>query len=224
MSVPRKVALLIETSNTYARELLHGIRAWQRERGGWTMRLSEQARGAEVPAWLEDWRGDGVIARVENQRIAAALRAKRFPVVDVSAALRETPFPRVITDSDTATRLAAEHLLERGLVNFGYCGDARFLWAQQRGESFLRHLARAGHVCELFEPPRGRASAQPGGDGEVRAIAKWLGRLPRPAGVLACYDLRGQQVLEACEMAGLRVPDEIAVIGVHNDELVCDLC
>ncbi|MGH7946605.1 MAG: xylose operon transcription regulator XylR, partial [Opitutaceae bacterium] len=80
METPRKVALLIETSNTYAREVLHGIRAWQREHGGWTIRLSEQGRGAEVPGWLEDWRGDGVIARVENERIATALRRKRIPV------------------------------------------------------------------------------------------------------------------------------------------------
>ncbi|MGH7957036.1 MAG: substrate-binding domain-containing protein [Opitutaceae bacterium] len=223
METPRKVALLIETSNTYAREVLHGIRAWQREHGGWTIRLSEQGRGAEVPGWLEDWRGDGVIARVENERIATALRRKRIPVVDVSAALAEPPFPRVVTDSSEATRLAAEHLCERGFEHFGYCGDPRFLWARQRGRYFQAHLAGVGKSCATFAPPA-RSMRRPGGDGELRAIARWLERLPRPAGVLACYDIRGQQVLEACQLAGLRVPDEIAVIGVHNDELVCDLC
>lgn len=223
MDSPRKVALLIETSNTYAREVLHGIRAWQRGNGEWSIRHSEQGRGARVPAWLGDWRGDGVIARVENTRIAEALRRTRLPVVDVSAALAEPPFPRVVTDSDAAMRLAAEHLCERGFVHFGYCGDARFLWARQRGEYFQKHLARAGRTCAFFTAPAGGA-LRPGGDAEVRAIARWLARLPRPAGVLACYDLRGQQVLTACQLAGLRVPDEIAVMGVHNDELVCDLC
>jgi LacI family transcriptional regulator len=58
----------------------------------------------------------------------------------------------------------------------------------------------------------------------VQALARWLVKLPRPAGVLACYDIRGQHVLEACQLADLRVPDEIAVIGIHDDELVCDLC
>ncbi len=59
---------------------------------------------------------------------------------------------------------------------------------------------------------------------EVEAIARWLPTLPRPLGVLACLDLRGQQVLSACRQAGLRVPEEVAVIGVHNDELLCELC
>ena len=223
MGTPRKVALLIETSNTYAREVLHGIRAWQREPGGWTIRLSEQGRGAEVPGWLEDWKGDGVIARVENESIAAALRRQRIPVVDVSAALAVPPFPRVVTDSDAATQLAAEHLMERGFEHFGYCGDTRFLWAEQRGVIFQAHLARMGRSCAVFSP-RSRGLRWPGGDGEVRAIARWLEQLPRPVGVLACYDIRGQQVLEACQLAGRRVPDEIAVMGVHNDELICDLC
>jgi len=120
-------------------------------------------------------------------------------------------------------RLAAEHLCERGFEHFGYCGDPRFLWAHQRGEYFRAHLVRMGKRCDVFDPSRRRARL-PGGDTEVQAIARWLGRLPRPAGVLACYDIRGQQVLEACQLVGLRVPDDVAVMGVHNDELVCDLC
>ena len=219
----RKVALLIETSNTYARDVLHGIRAWQREHGGWTLRLSEQGRGEGVPDWLRDWRGDGVIARVESARMAAALRRKRIPVVDVSAALPEPVFPRVMTDGAAATRLAFEHLRERGFEHFGYCGDVRFLWARQRGDYFRAEVARAGKAFFDYQP-RGARARRPGGDHEMRALARWLAQLPRPAGVLACYDIRGQHVLEACQLAALRVPDDIAVIGIHNDELVCDLC
>lgn len=223
MPAVRKVALMIETSNMYARDVLHGIRAWQREHGGWTIRLSEQGRGEGVPDWLRDWRGDGVIARVENERIAAALRRKRLPVVDVSAALPRPAFPRVVTDSAAATQLALDHLRERGFEIFGYCGDPRFEWARQRGAHFRAQVEGSGRT--LYEyVPRGAAARRPGGDHEMQALASWLAGLPRPAGVLACYDIRGQHVLEACQLAGLAVPDDIAVIGIHNDELVCDLC
>jgi LacI family transcriptional regulator len=219
----RKIALLIESSNTYAREVLHGIRSWMRENERWSIRLSEHGRGADVPAWLRDWPGDGIIARVENDTIAAALRATGLPVVDVSAALRRVPFPRVVTDSDAVTRLAAEHLLERGFKHFGYCGQPGFLWSTQRAKYFAAHLRRAGHTCDAFNPPpNSSGSARP--ETEVRAIARWLEQIPKPAGVLACYDVRGQQVLEACQLAGLAVPEDVAVIGVHNDELLCDLC
>ena len=216
----KKVALLIETSNGYARELLQGIRAWQREHGAWAIRLSEHGRGTGVPGWLRDWRGDGVIARVENPRIAVELRAVRLPVVDVSAALPRTPFPRVSTDSEAVTLAAAEHLRERGFRHFAYCGDARFLWSVRRGIFFQRQIRALGGICAAFAPQRSDATTE----GEIAAIARWLMKLPKPVGVLACYDIRGQLVLEACKLAGFSVPTEVGVIGVHNDELLCELC
>jgi LacI family transcriptional regulator len=219
----RTVALIIETSNSYARELLRGIRAWGREHEAWAFRLVEQGRGAAVPAWLRRWPGDGIIARVENEAIAGALKATRLPVVDVSAALPEPAFPRVVTNSEAVTRLAAEHLLERGFTHFGYCGDPQFLWSAQRRKYFETHLRKRGMSCSEFDPrkiPTGTTTAE----GEVSSIARWLAQLPKPVGVLACYDIRGQQVLEACRLAQLAVPEEVAVIGVHNDELLCELC
>ncbi len=220
MRAPRKVALLVETSNSYARELLHGIRAWLREHPGWHIRLSETGRGAGIPRWLRDWRGDGIIARVESRQVATGLSRLRIPVVDVSAALPKAVFPRVATDSRAATRLAAEHLLQRGLRHFGYCGDNRFTWSKQRQGFFETQLAAAGYSCSVHTTHRGAAET----DSDVDSIADWLKRQPKPCGVLACYDVRGREVLEACAVAGIAVPDEVAVIGVHNDELLCDLC
>jgi LacI family transcriptional regulator len=214
-----KVALLIETSNSYARELLHGVRAWVRENGPWSIRLTEQGRGAAVPAWLSGWDGDGVIARVESERIARGLRMTGLPVIDVSAALPRLVFARVATAAVGAAQLAATHLLECGLTNFAYCGDRRFHWARLRGEAFGRAIrVMGGGRCASFTPVPGAV------DDEVGEIARWLKTLPRPVGVLACLDLRGQQVLAACRLAGLTVPEEVAVIGVHNDELLCELC
>lgn len=219
----KKVALLIETSNGYARELLHGVKGWQREFGDWALRLSEHGRGTGLPAWLRNWKGDGIIARVENQEISDALRATRLPVVDLSAALEGTPFPRIATDSEAATLLAAEHLRERGFRHFAYCGDARFLWSVRRGQFFEKQVQAFGGTCSLF-PDRHRARGGETTEAEVAAIARWLKRLPKPVGVLACYDIRGQHVLEACKLVGLAVPLEVGVIGVHNDELLCELC
>ncbi|RME72390.1 MAG: helix-turn-helix domain-containing protein [Verrucomicrobia bacterium] len=214
----RRVALLIETSNSYARQLLQGVRAWMHANEPWSVRLMEQGRGAGVPAWLRGWRGDGVIARVENASIAEALAESGLPVIDVSAALDGPLFPRVVTDSEAATRMAFEHLWERGLRHFAFCGDPQFRWAELRGDYFSRWAREAGCRCAVFRDFRRKP------DAELAALARWLRGLPRPVGVLACYDIRGQQVLEACREAGLRVPDEVAVIGIHNDELLCELC
>lgn len=222
-TTPFKVALLIETSNRYGRDLLYGVRDWTERGERWAVRFTEQARLAPLPSWLHRWEGDGIIARVDSPQIAAALRRTRLPVVDVSAERFASEFPRVSVDNAAVARLAAEHLLGKGFRHFAFVGDAHFIWARQRGEEFRRVLAAAGRSCRSFAEPR-RGAKYPGSDAEIRALADWLAPLPRPLGVFACYDGRARQVLEACQLRAWAVPDEIAVVGVDNDDLLCELC
>ncbi len=215
----RQVALLIETSNAYARGLLQGVVHYIREHRPWAFHLMEQGRGDDPPAWLENWHGDGIIARIETPRIARAVRRAGVPAVDLSAARLVPELPWVETDDAQIARLAAEHLLERGFKHFGFCGDARFNWSTWRGEQFQAGIEAAARRVNVFEPTAA------GGDvaAEAAALRRWLVALPKPIGIFACYDLRGQQVLDACRSAGLAVPGDVAVIGVDNDTLLCEL-
>ncbi len=220
MSKRRKVALLIETSNAYARGLLQGIVRYIREHSPWSFYLPEQGRGDVPPDWLANWQGDGIIARIENQEIARSVSASGLPAVDVSAARMLPLLPWVETDDRSIARLAAEHLLDRGFKHFGYCGDPRFNWSTWREKHFEEFLQCANHECHHY---RSAISSLAPLEQQVSDIARWLRRLPKPVAVFACYDIRGQQVLDACRNAGLAVPDEVAVIGVDNDTLLCEL-
>jgi LacI family transcriptional regulator len=214
MSAVRQVALLVETSNAYARGLLRGVMAYVRGHEPWAFRLTEHGRGELGRRELAGWAGDGVIARIENPRVAAALRGVDRPIVDLSAARLLPALPWVETDDPAIARVAADHLIGRGLRAFGFCGDDRFNWSRWRREAFHRCLADAGFGCDDGPSAhRGRASD----------LAEWVRALPKPAGVLACYDVRGREVLDACRQAGVRVPDEVAVLGVDDDELLCEL-
>jgi LacI family transcriptional regulator len=215
----RQVALLIETSNAYARGLLQGVVHYIREHEPWSFHLMEQGRGDDPPAWLENWKGDGIIARIETPRIARAVVRAALPTVDVSAARLVPELPWVETDDGQIARLAAAHLLERGFKHFAFCGDARFNWSLWREEHFRRAIADAGHTVHCFhaEP----AGVAPGA--QAVDIRRWVQALPKPVGIMACYDIRGQQLLDACRSTGLAVPGDVAVIGVDNDELLCDL-
>lgn len=217
----RAVALLVETSNQYSRELLRGVRAYLAEHDTWTVHLTEQGRGGEPPRWLRRWHGDGILARIENAAIARAVRQAGVPVVNVSAAGFAPEYPRVISDSAGVARMAAEHLLERGFRQFGYCGDARFRWSTEHGRNFEAVLREAGFECDWFQSAPEDFEDW---DRERRKLATWLRRLPRPVGIMACYDIRGQQVLDVCRQEGIEVPDEVAVIGQHNDVVLCELC
>jgi LacI family transcriptional regulator len=215
----RQVALLIETSNAYARGLLQGVVHYIREHQPWSFHLIEQGRGDDPPAWLERWHGDGIIARIETPRIARAVVRAGVPAVDMSAARLVTELPWVETDDEAIARLASEHLLERGFKHFGYCGDDRFNWSVWREKHFCAQIEAAHHKIHRYRPSVADADLT----SQVEDIRRWLQELPKPVGIMACYDIRGQQVLDACRAAGLAVPGEVAVIGVDNDELLCDL-
>lgn len=215
----RKVALLIETSNAYARGLVQGVVHYVREHRPWSFQMMEQGRGDDPPPWLANWDGDGIIARIETPRIARAVVKTGLPAVDLSAARLVSTLPWVETDDTTIARLAAEHLLERGFKHFGYCGDSRFNWSAWREKEFVEHLHKAGRECRIFESNPALADL----DAQNRELAEWLRTLRKPVGIMACYDRRGQQVLDACRNVTLAVPDEVAVVGVDNDELLCEL-
>ncbi len=214
---PLRVALLIETSNRYARDLLHGIHDWVSRHGGWSLRLAPPARHPGALDWVTSWRGDGIIARVDSQAIARVLAATRLPVVDVSAERRKADFPRVSIDNRAVARMAAEHLSAKRFPHYAFCGDARFFWSRERGVAFRRDLNHRGAPCLEF-PEDGPTT----GAARMRRLGRWLKSLPKPVAVFACYDTRAHEVIEACRQSGLDVPGEVAVLGVDDDELICE--
>ena len=220
LKAPVKVALLVETSNAYARGLLRGIVSYIREHRLWSLYLSEHNRGDKPPRWLAHWKGHGINARVENVAIAEALRPVSVPVVDVSAARLIPSLPWFETDDGAIAHLAADHLLERGFNYFAYAGDGQFNWSKWRCEHFQNCIRAAGKECFIYQPGKGSALDD---EEQLQHLGSWIKELPKPVGVMACYDFRGHQVLDACRRIGVAVPDEVAVIGVDNDDLLCEL-
>jgi LacI family transcriptional regulator len=219
----RHVALLIETSNAYGRGLIEGIVQYVRHHEPWSLFLPEQERGAAPPAWLAQWRGDGLIARIESPAIAALVRKTMLPVVDVSAARHLPGVPWVETDDAAIARLAFEHLRERGFRRMAFCGEPYFNWSRWREEPFLKLCAEHGIECHHFAA-RSHAEPRYSWNVEQRRLVRWLAELPQPVGIFACYDILARQVLDLCRELDRSVPEEIAVLGVDNDELLCNAC
>lgn len=217
------VALLIETSNAYARGLLDGIVAYQREHEVWSIYVGEQQRGARPPVWLKNWHGDGIIARIETDAIAAAVRRAHVPVVDVSAARRIPSLPWVETDDSKIAQLAARHLIDRGFRTLAFCGEPVFNWSRWREQSFINFADEANCECFVY---RGKSPHEKGYSWtrEQRSLTAWIRKLPKPVGVMACYDFKGQQLLDACRELDIAGPEQVAVIGCDDDVRLCNLC
>ena len=218
----RTVALLIETSNAYARGLLDGIVSYVNQHDPWSIFLPEQDRTAAPPGWLSKWRGDGIIARIETDEVARLVRRKQAPVVDVSAARRVPQIPWVETDDQAIAELAASHLLERGFRNLAFVSDPGFNWSLWREQHFAAAIKAAGCTYYVHESIS-RLDSKYSWDREKKALAKWLSKLPNPVGIMACYDIKAQQLLDVCRELDLAVPEQVAVIGADNDRLLCEL-
>jgi len=218
MRSPR-VALVFESNTAYSRQLLSGIGEYVRREGPWTVSLAELGPNDAPPVWLEHWRGDGIILRGESRRVVESVRRLDVPSVDLTPSRLLSRAPWVKADDAAAARLAARHFLDRGFVNFAFCGDDRFSWSMARGEHFREAVGVESRSCAQFRPSASVLDSNV----LIEEIGSWLKTLPKPVAVLACNDHRGQQVLEACGRSNIAVPEQVAVVGVDNDELICAL-
>ncbi len=225
MAKTRHVALIIETSREYARGLLRGVARYQQEKGPWSIFFEPHGLGDELPRWLKDWKGDGILARLNNASMAKSLLKTGIPLVDVRGALPELDIPFIGVDNHPVADLAYTHLRDCGLRHFAFCGTPRGENPNQdlRCDYFAQLVKKDGHECHLWLG-EGRRSRVVPWEEQQEQIANWLLSLPKPIGIMTCHDDRGQQVLDACRRAELIVPDEVAVISVDNDPYLCSLC
>jgi LacI family transcriptional regulator len=217
------VALLVETSLASGRDILKGIARYLREHEPWALYHEPRSLGEGLPRWLRKWKGDGIIARVQNQEMATAVKATGLPTVDVLGVVPQAKLPLVHVDDMLVARMAAEHLLERGFHYFGFFGLSGDNWSQRRRDCFRHALRLPANHFSVFELPRHVMTNTPW-ERRQDAIAQWLVDLPKPIGIMVGSDQHGPHLLEACRRAGIAVPDEIAVVGVDNDETLCEVC
>jgi LacI family transcriptional regulator len=177
------------------------------------------------PSWLKHWDGDGILCRINSQRMADAMLATGIPVVDLRGAIVDLPVPFVGLDNRPISRLGYEHLRHCGLKNFAFCGSPRGENPPQdlRCDYFVELVEKGGQSCTVF-PGTSARKHRYSWEQEQETIARWLKQLRKPVGIMTSNDDRGHQVLDACRRAGLNVPDEVAVVGVDNDTNLCNLC
>ena len=224
-----KVALLVETSRGYGRGLLRGIMKYSRLHGPWQFHLTPGDFEQIVPR-IKDWRGDGIIARVINKNTANLLLKTGLPLVvldlpeDVAVTFQQkgVSFVEIVSDSEGATQMATTHLLEKQFRHFAFVGYHGQVWSDKRENVFIARMTKEGHDVHLYRMPM-RQGIPLRWEKEEPILAKWLQTLPKPIGLMACNDQRGREVLDACNLAEIAVPEEISVIGVDNDELLCGL-
>lgn len=219
----RSVALIVETSVVYGRQILRGIARYLKTHADWSVFLDERELHMPPPEWLSHWHGDGVICRSTTLEWARIFRRRRIPAVDLNDLHLDLGLPRISSDMRAIGRLGAGHLKERGFRHLAFCGFSGEAWSEQRRKGFVEAAPEMVAPGSIYESPWAGLRENPW-EQERNEIVRWLQSLPKPVGIMACNDVRGQHLLDACGHLGAHVPDDVAVVGVDNAETFCELC
>ncbi|MGE4489531.1 MAG: substrate-binding domain-containing protein [Kiritimatiellales bacterium] len=229
MADMRKVMFISELTRGYPRELLRGIVRYVRLHGTWSVHTefigdsnSNDSR-MKLDPLLEFSESDidGVISR-DIERAGKFIRKGIPTIMAVQPPKIRYKVPHIILDHRAIGQMAAEHLISRGVRNFAYCGYKNTYWSESRLEGFHSFLAEAGFSTDVFvfSPAVTRSDRQK----ERKRVCQWLKSLPAPVGMMAVDDEAGRYIITLCNMMDIHVPEDLAIIGVSNDDMLCDFC
>jgi LacI family transcriptional regulator len=230
MKKPTHIGLLVDASRAYGRGICRGVANFADRREDWLILAHERPELDELPDWLKKGRVDGLIAYIPNSKLHRKISALGIPVVDVHGRCRGAGIPTLESDAEIIVGMAVDFFLKSGFEHLAFCGYPSVFFSDQREAAFRLQAANSGKAVHIYAPARRQ---QAGSDiyrfekarlAHEAGLARWLRALPKPVAILACNDIRGQQVINACREAGIAMPEEVCVLGVDNDEIICRLC
>jgi LacI family transcriptional regulator len=216
-----QVAVLVDTSRSYGRDIVRGIRRYVAEKGPWSLYLESRDLRSSFPPWLKKWPGDGILARTVDAELLRHLKATRLPVIELRSTVLDHSFPFVGMDNLLVGRRVAQHVLERGFRHFACYVDTSERFLQERSQSYMSTLAEAGHTCSILQSRPGDALGLRW-DRHQQRLADWLTSLEKPCAVFSCHDQIGFWLLDAARRAHIPVPEQVCVVSAENDKTLCE--
>ena len=213
----RRIALVMGLTDTYEHGIARGVVRYAKGRKDWDLfGYGWMFRPFDA---LEVWQGDGIIARIESRQDAELIAQLSAPVVDVAGAYRMADFATVTNDDETTGRRAGEYLASCGFRRFAYCGVAGTGWSARRLSGFQAAVRRIDPAPAVFEEslPWWETLDTSG------RLRSWLSGLRRPVGIFASNDTAGLKLADLCRDLGIQVPDSLAILGVDNEDILCEM-
>lgn len=207
------IGLMIDALNGYGHKILDGISRYAHQKSDWRIAFFDR-ENSELADLVSTWKGDAIICTAIDERFSAAAKGRDIPVINVTGSMESPGLIDVIGDAEATGAMAARFLLGRGFRNLALVtnGDVP-LFATGRKSGFIKVTQDAG-----IEPLTFSGSTK-----EQQQLDEWLVGLPKPLGLAATGDRQAAMVIEACWRLGIRVPEEISVLGIGNYEQLCEL-
>ncbi|WP_297807829.1 DNA-binding transcriptional regulator [uncultured Alistipes sp.] len=225
-----RVIFLTDFSEEYARHLLHGIARFAQTAGeAWSLyRLPLSIRDKygieEVVKWARRMKVDAIIGQFYNTDNVDLFRQNGILAVAQDFKKRFTSIPNITGPHRLAGKMCAEYFINKGFRNFAFYGTRHIDWSDERCQGFRETIVRANPAF-TFSALRSNAQVNLWYY-DPKRIADWIRSLPKPVAIMACDDNQAYHIIEACQQiegGGCRIPDDVAVLGVDNDETICRL-
>ncbi|MBK5261318.1 MAG: DNA-binding transcriptional regulator [Peptostreptococcaceae bacterium] len=226
MNTNLKILLLIDFSEEYGRALLRGITRYSQVYGPWSFCkmppfVREKYGVNGILDFARKWGAQGIVGQLDNTQEISKLIDSGICIVAQDFKERFTEIPNITSDYDKAGAMAAGYFLAKGYKNFAFYGFTEIVWSRERALGYSNRLKEAGYTVHSFNNTQKNKhqlwyySQSP--------LSDWLLKLPKPVALFACDDNQASHIAEACKLAGIRVPDEVSILGVDNDEMICNM-
>lgn len=220
----KKILLLIDYSSEFSRRLLKGLIQYSKEHGPWIFyRLPSYYKtlyGKEgIVEWAKEWEADAIVARWDHEG-TDLLKSLNIPVVLQNYKDRSAYFSNLTGDYVGTGEMAARFFIKRRYRNFAFYGNKGVVWSRERAEGFRKEVEKAVGNYYYFESEN--LNGEEWGTSHMQ-LDEWLLSLPKPVGLFACDDNFALRVSQICTINNIKIPEEISLLGVDNDELICHL-
>ncbi len=219
----RQVVVLVETEDSWGCSVIRGVADYSQDQGHWNL-LIDPHDHEQRPALPDLWEGDGIIARIGSRTQLDQIQERSEPTVNVDTVFEGLDgIYDVVTDDTKRAAIALAHFRDRGFEEFAYFAPPSHKYSTKRGRKFIEAVQAAGFRCSEYKPGY-RVGRKIGWEEQQRRVSRWLKSLPSPVAVLTVDAHRGRQLAEICNISGIRIPEEVAILAGDTDELMCDVC
>ncbi len=222
-AVRPNVLLIFRTLLEESHAMLKGVAHFERTHEFWAAFHDDGARAVSDPSWLRNKRWHGIISRHTTPQLVRACAAQRIPLVDLNDTKPYPGVPKIRPDNAAIGHMGAEHFIDRGFRHLAFCGFGNTSWSTERRDGFVEAARLAGRGVTVLDVDYPGNLTLLWETEQLSRLVTWLEALPKPAAVMACHDMRAQQVATAADTAGILVPEEVAILGVNNDGIRCAL-
>lgn len=221
-----RLIIITDFSEGFAHNLMSGIMRYSKESELWVVcrmpvSFKEQYGIEGVLQWAKQWEANAIIGQFKNDENVDLFRKNNIVAIAQDYHSRFSTIPNISSDYILTGKMAADFFIRKGFKNFAFYGYVNACWSEERCEGFYNRISEAGYANNFHQ--LNTQTLESLWYYKSAPLIEWIKSLPYPIALFACDDYQANKIIEVCRIIGVRIPQDIAILGVDNDELLCTL-